>query len=199
MSESVQFWLDNKMSAGIKVAEINDQVLVAYRDKFYVVERDAAQMRGGRPLHYSKSSMPAIWKKAMRGETPPPETSMALSEELLPITTTTKRERTKKESTLPSDLSNIAANAPESVRKPAQFQPATEAKQSRSAQKMEKKPGAQTTVVANCPYCNHKHEIPLEKGKNGKPFFLPCVRCKTEFAVRFTPVTMYQALVAGFR
>ena len=57
----------------------------------------------------------------------------------------------------------------------------------------------QAVVAAICPYCNHKQDLPFEKGKNGKPFFVACVRCSTEFAVRFVPVTMYQAQVAAFK
>jgi len=57
----------------------------------------------------------------------------------------------------------------------------------------------QPPVVANCPYCNARHEIPVDKGKNGKPFFIACSKCKSEFAVRFVQVTMFQAQVAGFR
>jgi len=70
---------------------------------------------------------------------------------------------------------------------------------SKARRKVEAKPVSQPPVVANCPYCNARHEIPLEKGKNGKPFFIPCNRCKNEFAVRFIQVSMYQAQVAGFR
>ena len=58
---------------------------------------------------------------------------------------------------------------------------------------------AQTVVAATCPYCSHKQDLPFEKGKNGKPFFVLCVRCSTEFAVRFVPVTLYQAQVAAFK
>jgi ssDNA-binding Zn-finger/Zn-ribbon topoisomerase 1 len=61
------------------------------------------------------------------------------------------------------------------------------------------KPVTQTTVAAVCPNCNNRHEIPLEKGKNGKPFFMACAKCKTDFAVRFVQVMSYQAQVAGFR
>ena len=57
----------------------------------------------------------------------------------------------------------------------------------------------QVAVAAICPYCNHKQDLPFEKGKSGKPFFAVCVRCSTEFAVRFVPVTMYQAQVAAFK
>ena len=58
---------------------------------------------------------------------------------------------------------------------------------------------AQTVVAATCPYCSHKQDLPFEKGKNGKPFFVLCVRCSTEFGVRFVPVTLYQAQVAAFK
>ena len=96
MSEPVQFWLDNKMSAGIKVAAIANQTLVVYREKFYVVEKDAAQSRGGKALRYSRSSLPTIWKKALQGETPPPEGLIVPADDALPTPTTTKRERVKK-------------------------------------------------------------------------------------------------------
>ena len=57
----------------------------------------------------------------------------------------------------------------------------------------------QAVVAATCPYCNHKQDLPFEKGKSGKPFFVTCTRCNSEFAVRFVPVTMYQAQVAAFK
>ena len=58
---------------------------------------------------------------------------------------------------------------------------------------------AQTMVSAECPYCSHKQEIPVEKGRSGKPFFNSCIKCRNDFAVKFVQVTMYQAQVAGFR
>jgi hypothetical protein len=57
----------------------------------------------------------------------------------------------------------------------------------------------QTAVEATCPYCHHKQDLPFEKGKNGKPFFVTCARCNSEFAVRFVPVTLYQAQIAAFK
>src|SRR6185369_9604835 len=95
MSESVQFWLDNKMSAGIKVAAIGDQVLVSYREKFYVVEKDAAHTKGGKALRYSKSSLPAVWKRALRGETLSAEALVMPSDDALPVSTITKRKRVR--------------------------------------------------------------------------------------------------------
>jgi hypothetical protein len=35
--------------------------------------------------------------------------------------------------------------------------------------------------------------------KCSKLFFIPCSKCKNEFAVRFVQVTVYQAEVAAFR
>jgi hypothetical protein len=196
MSEPVQFWLDNKMSAGIKVAAIGNQALVVYREKFYVVEKDAAQSRGGKALRYSKSSLPVIWKKVLKGEAPPLEVLVIPPDDALPTPTMTTRERVRKE--------RPQAQAPEQsvVQAPVTPPPATSvspAKTPKDTRKMNIKPVAQTMVSANCPECNCKHEFPLEKGKNGKPFFTACVKCKAEFAVRFVPATIYQAQVAGFR
>jgi len=195
MSESVQFWLDNKMSAGIKVAAIGNQALVVYREKFYVVEKDAAQSRGGKALRYSRTSLPVIWKKALKGETPPAEGLVVPPDDALPMPTTTRRERVRKES---PQLVEPARTVPPSPA-PPQSRPAGAAPSQRSAKKMDLKPVAQTSVSANCPECNFKHEFPLEKGKSGKPFFAACQRCKAEFAVRFVPATIFQAQVAGFR
>jgi hypothetical protein len=75
----------------------------------------------------------------------------------------------------------------------------TPSKTSKSPRKAEAKSAMQPPVVANCPHCNTHHEIPVEKGKNGKPFFMTCRKCNNEFAVRFVEVTVYQAQVAGFR
>lgn len=195
MSESVQFWLDNKMSAGIKAAEIGDQQLVVYREKFYVVEKGAARMKGGKPLHYSKSSMPLIWKKALRGESPPPADLYPPPDDALPEPSVTKRVRVKKEkqpSPTPTE-ETIMAIEPVRPEAPPQGKPPKLSRQSAG------KPAAQASVAANCPYCNQKHELSLEKGKQGKPFFVSCTKCQAEFGVRFVPVTIYQAQVAGFQ
>jgi hypothetical protein len=199
MSESIQFWLDNKMSAGIKVAAIGNLALVVYREKFYVVEKDAAQSRGGKALRYSRSSLPVIWKKALKGETPPPEGLVVPPDDALPLPTTTKRERARKESPQPVEPARTAPQALAPAAPPVQSRPAGAATSPRRPGKIDIKPVAQTSVSANCPECNFKHEFPLERGKNGKPFFTACLRCKAEFAVRFVPATVFQAQVAGFR
>lgn len=199
MSESVQFWLDNKMSAGIRVAAIGDQSLVVYREKFYVVEKDAAQSRGGKALRYSRSSLPVIWKKALKGETPAPEGLVVPPDDALPLQTTTRRERVRKESPQAAEPARTVSQPLAPAAPPLKARPASTATSSRSTKKMDIKPVAQTSVSANCPECNFKHEFSLERGKNGKPFFTACLRCKAEFAVRFVPATIFQAQVAGFK
>ena len=67
MAESVTFSLDNKHSVGTKAAQLGDQLLVNYRDRFYLIMNGTALMKGGKPLRYSLSSLPAVWKKALRG------------------------------------------------------------------------------------------------------------------------------------
>lgn len=200
MTEAVTFWLDNKISSGVKVAEIGQQLLVSYRDRFYVVEEGAARMKGSRPLHYSKSSLPTVWKKAMRGIQPPTPALPPEEDACLPRTTVTRRERTHMEKP-------ATTQTPQPETGPAEAQPrqtlatqpaAAKAKSRPAVPKSTAKPDAQSVVVATCPYCNHKNELPLEKGKNGKPFFTACTRCERDFAVRFVPVTAYQAQVAAF-
>lgn len=197
MEEAVTFWLDNKISSGFKVAEIGSQTLVSYRDKFYVVEGGAAQMKGVRPLHYSKTSMPLVWKKALKGIQPPAETAIIHPEdENLPVTTSAKKERTQMQKpAIPAlDRPDFQPQGEKPQQAPIKL-PAP----SKAATDVKPFKASQTIVVANCPYCNHKHDLPLEKGKNGKPFFVACARCSVEFAVRYVPVTVYQAQVAAFR
>ncbi|MHB8121908.1 MAG: hypothetical protein ACYDG4_07105 [Desulfuromonadaceae bacterium] len=193
MEEAITFWLDNKICSGFKVAEIGRQTLVSYRDKFYLVENGAARMNGVRPLHYSKTSMPTVWKKAMKGIMPPTATVIDHPEdENLPVTTSGKKERIA----MPKTVTSLPESSDDQlqVSRPA---PAVSKKSAAAETKPVKI--VQTVVAATCPYCSHKQDLPFEKGKNGKPFFVLCVRCSTEFAVRFMPVTMYQAQVAAFK
>lgn len=193
MDEAITFWLDNKISSGFKVAEIGSQALVSYRDKYYIVVGGAALMKGVRPLHYSKSSMPLLWKKALKGILPPTAAVVEHAEdEFLPVTTSTKKERTvmPKTNPLSSALPEDQPQTIKPVQSTARKSAATEIKPVRIIQ---------TVVNATCPYCSHKQDLPLEKGKNGKPFFVSCSRCSSDYAVRFVPVTMYQAQVAAFK
>jgi DNA-directed RNA polymerase subunit RPC12/RpoP len=190
MEETITFWLDNKICSGFKIAEIDNQTLVLYREKYYIVVGGAAKMNGVRPLHYSKTSMPLLWKKAMKGILPPPVAAIDYAEdEFLPVTTSIKKER-KPMQKISSELSE---------EQPLAAKPATPAAKKAAAADIKPVKIVQAVVAATCPYCSHKQDLPFEKGKNGKPFFVSCVRCSTEFAVRFVPVTMYQAQVAAFK
>ncbi len=192
MEETITFWLDNKICSGFKIAEIGSQTLVSYRDKYYIIVGGAAQMKGVRPLHYSKTSMPLLWKKAIKGILPPPVAVTEYTEdEFLPITTSTKKERKyMQKDTIESELSEMPPVAKKPAPAPAKKTVGAEIKPAKIVQ---------AVVAAICPYCSHKQDIPFEKGKNGKPFFVACIRCSSEFAVRFVPVTMYQAQVAAFK
>jgi len=204
MAEAVSFWLDNKMSSGIKVAEAGSQTLVSYRDKFYVVEKGSALMKGSKPLHYSKSSIPTIWRKVMAGKTVLDSAFNPPDDDNMPIATATKKERAKVKKTEPA-VADVTETAPPVIeptqpetKVPVKSKPAAESKQVKSVKKSEVKPVGPVTVVTTCPYCSHKHDVPVDKGKNGKAFLMSCSRCSKEFAVRFVPVTVYQAQVAAF-
>lgn len=200
MAEAVTFWLDNKVSSGVKVAETGDQTLVCYRDKFYVVEGGAARMKGSRPLHYTRSSLPAAWKKAMAGNQPPAAAIPPGENATLPRTAATGKERPSMEKPAPTGEDQPETVSGAELLRQTSPPPAAPARSKArpAAPKSAAKPEAQTLVVAACPYCNHNNELPLEKGKNGKPFFTACTRCQRDFAVRFVPVTAYQAQVAAF-
>jgi hypothetical protein len=188
MTESVSFWLDNKNSIGTQAALLGDQVLVLYRERYYVVTGGAALTKGGKPLRYSSSLLPAIWKKALKGDAPPPVTPpTATAGEL--TAQPAKRERQKAEKPVMPEIPQEAT--PEKRVKPLRLK-------ATASQKVAANPSP-PPVAANCPYCDTRHEIPVEKGRGGKPFFMACRKCQREFAVRLVPVTTYQAQVAGFR
>ena len=103
-----------------------------------------------------------------------------------------------KSSPTESELS-VSDDFVKELKQPAQAVAAAETRLAKTVKKPEAKPLPQNVVIANCPYCNHKHELALDKGKNGKPFFVACAKCTVEFAVRYVPVTIYQAQVAAFK
>lgn len=197
MEETITFWLDNKICSGFKVAVISSQTLVLYREKYYVVVSGAALMKGVRPLHYSKTSMPLIWKKALKGILPVPIARTEPEEDaFLPTTTPTKKER----NIMPKNNTSVPAVSLDQplTNTPLQGMP-KKSNSTKTATELKPSKILQTVVAATCPYCNHKQDLPMDKGKNGKPFFTNCARCATDFAVRFVPVTLYQAQVAAFK
>lgn len=202
MSETVQFWLDNKMSTGTQAAAMGNQTLVLYRDRFYVVEDGAALTKGGKSQQYSKTSLPTIWKKAMRGIIP----AQSDADEIMPLTTATSRTRVKQKKPAPPVPPSSAEEVPATPVQPPAAQAAVQAptapsqpsKQPKQQRKTETVQPIQETAAAECPYCGHRHDLVLAQRKNGKPFFVSCVKCSAEFAVRFVQVTVYRAQIAGF-
>lgn len=186
VTETVSFWLDNKMSSGIKVAAAGDLDLVLYRERYYVVVDGAAQTKAGKTVRYAKSSLPVLWRKALRGETVLPPAAVA-GEELQAMSRQTRQ--IKKQDIKASDI--ISENI-------TSLPTTTKTTKITRNRKNELKPLAQDFVIASCPYCEQKHELATAKGKNGKPFFLTCSRCNDQFAVRLVQVLQFQAQTAGF-
>ena len=195
MARAVTFWLDNKQSSGIRLGQLGDQILVDYRDRYYIIVNGTAMMKSGRPLRYSKTSLPNLWKKLLRGETDP-DLELSPTEEHEPITPTVSRKSTgisrKEVSPMSGAKKNtVTAEDPNWPKPPAK-------NNSQANNKFTAKPAAQSLVTAACPYCKSKSDIPVEKGRNGKPFFQSCSKCNNDFAVKFVQVTVFQAQVAGF-
>jgi hypothetical protein len=197
MTDVLTFWLDNKHASGAKIAQHVEQTLVSYRERYYVVVNGSALMKGGKALRYSRTTLPGVWKKILAGSTPPVEPSPALNTDGLINPPVTRKIRVKKEQEVRfmPEVTPVVSNTDMpliSAKRPAEKPP-------KAPRKSDGKPAAQTAVSAECPYCHQKHEVPVEKGRSGKPFFLTCTKCQNEFAVRLVQVTMYQAQVAGFQ
>ena len=167
------------------------------RDRFYIIRNGTALMKGGRPLRYSQTTLPATWKKALRGDPPQTEVSTSMELEKPAKPTITKKPSVKKEKEV-SVMPELTPAEPTPSAPPIQSQQPAQ-KRTKASRKNEGKQAAQLVVSADCPYCSQKHDIPVEKGRSGKPFFHNCTKCQNDFAVRFVQVTMYQAQVAGFR
>lgn len=189
MSEAVSFWMDNKSCVGKVALTIGDLSLVIYRERYYLLKDGTAEVKGGKPVRYSLSSLPAPWKLALKGAQPVVLEAPLTAPATEPVIIAPKRPRKIKEPPImPEEHRETepvkVETAPVKVVKPA---------------KKVEKPAALDPVLANCPYCSHRHEIPVEKGKSGKAFFVACAKCTNEFAVRFVQVTVFQAQVAGFK
>ncbi len=194
MADAITFWLDNKQAAGTRLGQLGDQVLVNYREKYYIIVNGAATTRSGRSLRYSNSSLPLTWKKLLRGDAAPVLEPFAAdyNESSMPLASKkTEPIKRKEDTAMPEPKKNVAED---------QDWPKPPTKKSgQSSRKFAAKQAVQSTVTAECPYCANKHEIPVEKGRSGRPFFQTCVKCSNDFAVKFVQVTVYQAQVAGFR
>jgi len=196
MAEIVTFWLDNKSAAGRLTAQHGDQLLVSYRERYFIVMNGVAVMKGGRPLRYSQTSLPRSWKNLLAGTGSGGEIGASAPDlpDRPPVSKKTRLQKKPEVSVMPEAIpAEQTPHTPPSVTKLAGEKPP------KVARKTDGKQTGQTAVAADCPYCSQKHDIPVEKGRSGKPFFLVCTRCQSDFAVRLVQVTIYQAQVAGFR
>ncbi len=196
MAEGVTFWLDNKHATGLKAASFGDQLLVAYRNRFYVVADGAATMKGSKALRYSLSTLPAAWKKILQDESASAFVLTSTEPAITAKPPVAKKAFVKKENEESLMTESTPAASPDTpVEKPQQ----SSRKTPKTAGKSEENPTVRTSLTVECPYCAHKQDISVENGSNGKPFFQNCANCNCDFAVRFVAVTTYQAQVAGFR
>lgn len=207
MAEGVTFWLDNKKAVGTKAASRGDQLLVNYRNRFYLVTDGAAVVKGSRALCYSQSSLPADLKIILREETA--ANGVCAAGSCLELDKPAKPPVTRKlpvkkmieieESVMPEPTPvELPCVVPEIKQKPSRKVPKADRKTA-TVSNTAVTTSVQTTVPVECPYCSHKQDISVEKGIDGKPFFLTCAKCLGDFAVRCVAVTTYQAQVAGFR
>ena len=113
----------------------------------------------------------------------------------------TARESTEKGSDVltPVDGVHVPAQSNVPPKVPGRSPLSAKVKLANPAGKVEPVQINQEFVEVKCPYCGHKNEIVLDRGRRAKPFFVPCDKCSEEFAVKLVQVLVYQAQVAGFR
>lgn len=204
--ETVRFWLDNRQVYGVVNGGIDGDLLVSYQKRFYVIRGDVPLMKNRRPMRFTATTLPAIWKKALHGtpesSTQTGQSSSAVQDDLStsgpgPIQLKAREEiktlenvekARKKERAI---MENVDGTPKQEIQ-------VDEKRVSKRAKKSE--PGKNIKgepVLFECPYCNHKAEAPLGR-KDGRPFFHTCEKCNGEFGLRIVPVTAYQAEVAAF-
>lgn len=217
--DTVRFWLDrNKQVYGMVNARSDNELLVLYQSRYYVVRGDAAVLRSGRPVRFTASSLPASWKKLLEGVTGDgvlplmePESASSKSnagEALCPVSTENRTEEVAVslalettecvEDTERGDVDmhiegqgQEAGETKEEVKKAPVSPKRTKKGEGVKAPKVEQ-------VAFECPYCGHKAEVLHGRKEESKPFFHTCERCSGEYGVRIVPVTVYRAEVAAF-
>ena len=115
MSEPITFWMDNKNCVGMTAAIIGNETLVSYRDRYYVLLGGVAQNKGGKALRYSQTSLPPIWKRALKGDVQLPET-LPTDFDSGPILKPVKRERKKREKPAMTENKNKSQHLRKSIK-----------------------------------------------------------------------------------
>lgn len=212
--DTVRFWLNNRQVYGLVNAKTDNEILVSYQRRYYVVKGDTAVMKSGRPLRFSASTLPTAWKKVINSASLPgslplldfdikrlesdTQLSSAISSDK-PV----KLDETSSSGGMMVDLKDAKpVNTLDTGVKAQEIKKMEEGKETSASPKRAKRSESKNNkvgepIVYACPYCNHRAEAPSAR-KDGKPFFQTCERCHGEFAVRIVPVTVYQAEVAAF-
>ncbi|MDD2337710.1 MAG: hypothetical protein PHD01_14180 [Geobacteraceae bacterium] len=204
--ETVRFWLDNRQVYGVTHGEIDGDLLVSYQKRFYVIRGDVPLMKNRRPMRFTATTLPAIWKKALLGapdsSSQTGQSSAAVQDDLSPSGPDPIRPKARKETKALETLGKvqkieraIMENVNETPKEEIQVE------EKRISKRVKKGETGKSTkgepVIFECPYCNHKAEAPPGR-KDGRPFFHTCEKCNGEFGLRIVPVTAYQAEVAAF-
>jgi transcription elongation factor Elf1 len=204
--KTVRFWLDNKQLYGVVTGENDGDLLVSYQKRFYIIRGDVPLMKNRRPMRFTATTLPAIWKKALHGtpvsSTQTGQSSPAVQDDLSPKRLGPIRRKAREETKALETLGKvqkieraIMENVDETPKEEIQVE------EKRISKRVKKGETGKSTkgepVIFECPYCNHKAEAPSGR-KDGRPFFHTCEKCNGEFGLRIVPVTAYQAEVAAF-
>jgi hypothetical protein len=204
--ETVRFWLDNRQVYGVVNGAMDGDLLVSYQKRFYVIRGDVPLMKNRRPLRFTTTTLPALWKKALLGapdsSTQTGQSSATVQPDLGPRRLDPVPPKAPKKIKALENLENVQKieravmeNVDETPKEEIQV------KEKRIAQRAKKGETGKSTkgepVIFECPYCNQKAEAPSGR-KDGRPFFHTCEKCNGEFGLRIVPVTAYQAEVAAF-
>ncbi len=212
---------------GLSAAVIEQDKIVLYRGKYYLVNNEAPRLKRGKPLCHTESSLPAPWRKALAGEgtaasptvaaahgTPPstPKTENPPNHTTVPPITSTQSITDSKEKVMFSEdvTTAVPATAPPYYNAPpVQAGGAADrtSEATKSAEPPPKKSNSQAKkrritdhaqgVDVTCPYCSHKERMPEERA-TGKSGIHACKSCHAEFGLRITAQVTYKVEVAAF-
>jgi DNA-directed RNA polymerase subunit M/transcription elongation factor TFIIS len=217
--DTVRFWLDrNKQVYGLVNAKSDEEMLVLYQSRYYVVRGDAAVLRSGRPVRFTTSTLPASWKKILNGgpedgvlpliEPDSTSSKSNVGAALCPVSTESRSEEVAISLVLETkDCVEDTERGGMDMYSEGQGQEVVETKEEAkevtvAPKRTKKGEGAKAPkgepVAFECPYCGHKAEVLHGRKEESKPFFQTCERCSGEYGVRIVPVTVYRAEVAAF-
>lgn len=185
---AVRFWLGNKQVYGRPTATIDNEQLVLYHGKYYLLCGGSPRFKRGRPVYYTESSMPAFWRRSIAGQLEQPAKHEE-NRDTPPSPATTapiiRSETDSKENSMSTE--EHAASVPDK-------QPA---RKTRSQPRKRRAPEDMNGIDVSCPYCAHLERFPQESA-TGKPVIHTCGGCRADYGMRITAVTTFQVETAAF-